>query len=26
VNEIWIADRDRFSYEAVNSAERLLKP
>jgi len=26
VNEIWLADRDRFSYEAVNSAERLLKP
>jgi NADH-quinone oxidoreductase subunit G len=26
VNEIWLADRDRFSYEAVNSTERLLKP
>jgi NADH-quinone oxidoreductase subunit G len=26
VNEIWLADRDRFSYEALNSAERLLKP
>jgi NADH-quinone oxidoreductase subunit G len=26
VNEIWLADRDRFSYEAVNSPERLLKP
>jgi NADH-quinone oxidoreductase subunit G len=26
VNEIWLADRDRFSYEAVNSMERLLKP
>jgi len=26
VNEIWLADRDRFSYEAVNSTERLTKP
>jgi NADH-quinone oxidoreductase subunit G len=26
INEVWLADRDRFSYEAVNSAERLLKP
>jgi NADH-quinone oxidoreductase subunit G len=26
VNECWISDRDRFSYEALNSAERLLKP
>jgi NADH-quinone oxidoreductase subunit G len=26
VNECWIADRDRFSYEALNSAERLAKP
>ena len=26
VNECWIADRDRFSYEAVNSEERLTKP
>lgn len=26
VNECWIADRDRFSYEALNSAERLHKP
>jgi NADH-quinone oxidoreductase subunit G len=26
VNENWLADRDRFSYEAVNSPERLLKP
>ncbi|MEK7712118.1 MAG: NADH-quinone oxidoreductase subunit NuoG, partial [Pseudomonadota bacterium] len=25
VNEIWLADRDRFSYEALNSTERLLK-
>jgi NADH-quinone oxidoreductase subunit G len=23
VNECWIADRDRFSYEALNSAQRL---
>ncbi len=26
VNECWIADRDRFSYEAVNSEERLTSP
>lgn len=26
VNECWIADRDRFSYEAVNSDERLTTP
>lgn len=26
VNECWIADRDRFSYEALNSADRLQKP
>ncbi len=26
VNECWIADRDRFSYEAVNSGERLTTP
>ena len=26
VNELWLADRDRFSYEALNSPERLLKP
>ena len=26
VNECWIADRDRFSYEAVNSGERLTAP
>jgi NADH-quinone oxidoreductase subunit G len=26
VNECWIADRDRFSYEALNSADRLTKP
>ena len=26
VNECWIADRDRYSYEAVNSEARLTKP
>lgn len=26
VNECWIADRDRFSYEALNCAERLTSP
>src|SRR5204862_17904 len=26
VNEIWLADRDRFSYPAVNSEERLTAP
>ncbi|MDE2400318.1 MAG: NADH-quinone oxidoreductase subunit G [Burkholderiales bacterium] len=26
VNECWLADRDRFSYEALNSAQRLTKP
>ena len=26
VNECWIADRDRFSYEALDSAERLTRP
>jgi NADH-quinone oxidoreductase subunit G len=26
VNECWIADRDRFSYEALNSERRLLSP
>ncbi len=26
VNECWLADRDRFSYEAVNSPERALAP
>ena len=26
VNECWIADRDRFSYEALSSDERLLSP
>ncbi len=26
VNECWIADRDRFSYEALNSERRLTRP
>ena len=26
INECWLADRDRFSYEALNSDERLLSP
>ena len=26
VNECWIADRDRFSYEALDSTERLTRP
>jgi len=26
INECWIADRDRFSYEALNSKARLTKP
>ena len=26
VNECWISDRDRFSYEALNGADRLTKP
>jgi len=26
VNECWIADRDRFSYEALNAEERLTAP
>ena len=26
VNECWLADRDRFSYEALNTDERLLAP
>ena len=26
VNECWIADRDRFSYEALNGNQRLTKP
>ena len=26
INEVWISDRDRFSYEGLNSPERLDKP
>ena len=26
INETWLADRDRFSYEGIYSADRLLKP
>jgi NADH-quinone oxidoreductase subunit G len=26
INEVWIADRDRFSYEAVYSEDRLQRP
>ena len=26
INECWLADRDRFSYEALNSDDRLLSP
>lgn len=26
INECWISDKDRFSYEALNSGERLQKP
>ena len=26
VNECWLADRDRFSYEALNSTDRLTQP
>ena len=26
INECWLADRDRFSYEAVNSEQRLTAP
>ncbi len=26
INEVWISDRDRFSYEALNSAPRLTRP
>jgi NADH-quinone oxidoreductase subunit G len=26
VNECWLADRDRFSYEALNTEERLTQP
>lgn len=26
INEVWIADRDRFSYQGLRSADRLLTP
>ncbi|MBX9849395.1 MAG: molybdopterin-dependent oxidoreductase, partial [Rhodocyclaceae bacterium] len=26
INECWLSDKDRFSYEALNSEERLTKP
>ena len=26
INECWISDRDRFSYEGINSAERVTSP
>ncbi len=26
INEVWITDRDRFSYEALNKAKRLTQP
>lgn len=26
VNEVWISDRDRFSYEGINSDDRLTQP
>ena len=26
INECWISDKDRFSYEALNSAQRLARP
>jgi len=26
VNEVWIADRDRFSYESLNGPDRLVRP
>ncbi len=26
VNECWISDKDRFSYEALNSSDRLVRP
>ncbi len=26
INECWLSDKDRFSYEALNSAERLTSP
>ena len=26
INEVWLSDRDRFAYEALNSEERLTQP
>ncbi|WP_444997118.1 NADH-quinone oxidoreductase subunit NuoG [Aliikangiella sp. IMCC44359] len=26
INEVWLSDRDRFSYQALTEGERLLKP
>ena len=26
INEVWLSDRDRFSYQALSEGERLLKP
>ena len=26
INECWLSDKDRFSYEGLNSAERLVRP
>jgi NADH-quinone oxidoreductase subunit G len=26
INECWLSDRDRYSYEALNSADRLVRP
>jgi NADH-quinone oxidoreductase subunit G len=26
INEVWLSDKDRFSYEALNSAQRLPRP
>ena len=26
INECWISDKDRFSYEGLNSADRLMRP
>ena len=26
INEVWISDRDRFSYEALNHSDRIKKP
>ena len=26
INEVWLSDRDRFSYEGLSHSERLRKP